>query len=389
MKPPFEPATPRPSRARLLDASLSEILRAPPRILDHDAIDALTRVFPLPGIAAAAPLYPEGAYAWDRLLKAAQNAIMLEPLTEDAHRHAHRHLQELPQGDAPLSLPLPGRPGQARRVLVDPESVPLAEADADPDDSGELPAGWVRERVVTLSAPAPTEDGPGSLPARTGDENVLPRIALLIARMPRTQRLRLRDPYGAITPELARRLSGLVDSPRLTLHLENPDGLGPATARAALTPARGPLVRTTLLGVGPRTGLPPTELFYPPTHPQADAVALNNAVQALKRHAGIVIGANHPYWGSARHAAAESEHLDDPHAEPRTNPATIAAILDDHLKQWELNLTPEQRDRVLARLIATMRPGENITGPVLWAVVAQETDLKTHAHSRESHEPAP
>lgn len=377
--------------ARLLDASLSEILRAPPRILDRDDIAALCTVLPLPAVAAAAPLYPEGAYGWETLLDAAQRAVVLEPLTPDAHRHAHRHLQESAKkrkdktAGAPRPLPLPGRPGQARRVLVDPESIPLAQADADPDETPlQLPDGWVRERVVTLPAPECETQTIGTpLPRRTGNWEILPKIALLIARMPRNERLRLRDPYGSITPELATRLAGLVDSPRLTLHLENPDGLGPATARAALTPARGPLVRTTLLGTGPRTGLPSTELFHPPAHP--DAQAIQRAAWTLEKHAGIPVPANHPYWGSARHVSPEKEHLHDPQAEPRTNPATMATILDDHLDQWDLILKGEERERVLARLLATMRPGENITGPVLWAVVAQETDLQKQAQGREKH----
>lgn len=374
---------PQPARStpRLVDATLTEALRNPGGPLGTDSIQSLCRVLPIPRTAAAAPLFPEGAYAWDLLIPAAHRSVMLEPLTPDAHAHAVRHLQEHakrhPQGPAPVPLPLPGRPGAIQRVLVDPIGIPLHEADARPDEpSPGLPEGWTRERVVTLPRPPQDEAESGTLPTRTGDPTMFAKITLLAARLPRGQRLRLRDPHGAITPELATRITGLVDAPRITLHLENPDGLGPATARAALAGQRGPLVRTSLLGIGPRTGLPPTELFRPPTHPDTPEQALSDAIRALQDHAHIPVPSNHPYWGAHRHATVEPEHLGDPHAEPRTNPATIGAILDHHLTEWGLELTPQEHARVLARLLAHVRPGEALTGPVLWALVAQETDLE-------------
>lgn len=375
---------PRRSTPRIVDATLTEALRNPGRILEQNDLEALTKALPLPGIAACAPLLPEGAYGAEQLLPAARRALMLEPLTPQAHVHAQRHIQRAEADQSPTPLPLAGSAATVRHVLVDPMAVPLEEADADPDDASEpLPPGWVRERAVILPA-ARDPVTQGGLPARTGAAGILPKLALLVARMPRNERLRIRDPHGALTPELAARLTGLADAPRLTLHLEDPDGLGPATARAALRSPRGPLVRTSLLGVGPRTGLPPTELFIPPGRSGTEPSTFHEAIESLQRHAGIHIPSAHPHWGSARHATVEPEHLADPQAQARANPATLPYILEVHLQQWGLELQDAPRRRILGRLLATLRPGEDVTGPLLWAVVAQEVDLEGHLREQET-----
>lgn len=338
----------KPEATRLIDATATECVLSARRPVEAGTLRALDGPFPLQAIASAVPVLPPGAYGATDLAPLQVNAAVLEPLTWPAHA-------------AILAAVHADRPPA---VLVDPVGFVLGDAPA-PDVS--VPDGWTRECVAWLP------DAAEEVEAWTE------RIAAALERLPDGARLRLRDPAAHLGPQEVTALLTLREADRLVLVPEDTRGLALATALLALDAPHGPRVRSTVLGIGPRSGLAPTELLAP-------TLDLGPAAQAAALIAGISVPPQHPLWGHRRNEAPEPETLDRPGAEPRWNPATAPVLLRRNLHELGIRPDSETFDRLLTRLLATLRPGDPLDGATLYAFLATHIDLTRYVTSADTSE---
>lgn len=323
---------------RLLDATPTECVLSAREPVDEGALAAITDTYPITGVHVAhtAPVLPDGAYGADLLAPLRKSAHVVEPVGARAH--------------TACGAASPERPGT---ILVDPQGVPLG---APFPESPAIAAGWVRERVAWV-------------PADTDDLSAV--ITQAIARLPPDDRLRLRDPSGRIGLTEAAAIAAHPDAYRLTVAPENAGGLALAVATILLARQEGATVRTSLLGIGPRSGLPLLELCVP----HDDSRALQGPAERAALLAGIRIADEHPLWGARRHEAPEPERLLKPNATPRWNPATTPLLLREHLEEWGFETKADEVERLARALLARLRPGETPDGPILYAFVATHLDL--------------
>ncbi|MBW3582600.1 MAG: hypothetical protein KY455_05815 [Euryarchaeota archaeon] len=338
-----------------LDATLVEALLHPARALTEDELGRLVSTFPVPGAHGAAPVLPKEHRSARTLGPRATRAPVLEPIGTAAHEQLLVSFEH--KGDEPL------------RIVVDPIGVRAGE----PVPKMRRAQGTVRETVV-WTRPAMDLD------------RFLDDLVTTTDTLAAEDRLRIRDPHGIVTPEALPRVTEIIDNDRLTLWVEDAHGLAYAVARAALSQKRPPLVRATLLGIGPRTGAASLERLV--------ADDLHDAARTLAATTGHRIPDAHPAWGPRLREANEPELVRWSEAEPtvgygrikgddrgplqvRYSAATLHDLVARFLADWGAPTDPEHVDRLARAVAARLRPGEHPDGPTLYTIAATVFDLTT------------
>lgn len=338
-----------------LDATLVEALLHPARALTDEELQRLVATFPVPEVYGAVPVLPTG-HRSARLLGPGSDAPrVLEPIGTAAHDEvltafAHQETNTL-------------------TIVVDPVGVRAGE----PVPESQTAHDVIREAVV-WTRPA------------TRLDRFLEDLATTTETLAAEARLRIRDPHGIVTPEALPSITKIIEADRLTLWVEDAHGLAYAVARAALARPRAPLVRATLLGIGPRTGAASLERLVTDD--------LHDAARTLAATTGHRIPDNHPYWGPNLRDASEPElvrwseaaptegygriHGDDRGPlRPRYSAATLHDLVARFLADWGAPTDTEHVERLARAVAARLRPGEHPDGPTLYTIAATVFDLTT------------